>query len=558
MDERKMRENDAFWDIASLVPRKQRPTLSSFIPTPAAPMYEAEETESGEQHSGESRTLHFAETAGTAETYLPEGNPFLGSVSILRRTGGYDFYRLFLSDAVKYFSLWGTEMPYVPFFSYMPQYSQLSPQQSAYYLWWREQVKTGNFLRCDEGYFYLYVYEILNLTPSLIDPHDGILQLCRVWSAYHKEMPKINKFLSEWIIDYCLIFRLRCPQKELSGMMAAVLSQTAFREFYLGALAERTTESTETLLALLSDYNWHTSRYAAGDTAGAYAQHIPGSMYSVFEHLFERGDLSIGDGAESELERTAFCGALCAGGIKTALRVIYRPFSGATALRSNISAAVKYSENILRAKLGLKSRLNVPPLDEEYKRLIDAYYRVMYVREAPLKKTVTAPTPAYEALYDAPETGFDFTRADEIEALSWENTKRLIPEAELSESADEETVQPFPRIQENGAESTHDNNGCAEADATLSHGAADTFGLSEEAILFLCALESGAKPGEKFRGREDLLADQINVAFSERSTIGDIILENEGEGYVLIPDYAEEVQQWIAAIRRELPYPKEY
>lgn len=548
MDERKMRENDDFWDVASLVPRKQRPTLSSFIPSAPPQMYEAEETECRSGHSDESRTLHFAETTDTAETYLPEGNPFLESVSILRRTGGYDFYRLFLSDAVKMFSMRGKETPYVPFFSYMPQYSQLSPQQSAYYLWWREQAKTGNYLRCDEGYFYLYVYEILNLTPSLIEPHDGILQLCRVWSAYHKEMPKINKFLSEWVVDYCLLFRLRCPQKELFGMMDAVLSQTAFREFYLCALEERTTESAETLLALLSDYNWHTSRYAAGDTAAAYAKHMPGSMYSVFEHLFERGDLSIGDGAESELERTAFCGALSAGGDKNVLRVKYRPFSGATALRSNISAAVKYSENILRAKLGLKSRLNVPPFEEEYKRLIDAYYRVMYIMEKPPAKAVTAPTPAYEALYDAPETGFDFSRADEIEALSWENTKRLIPEAELSESADEETVQPLPRIQETAAKSCHES---AEADVTLSHTAADTFGLSEEAISYLCAVESGVKPGEKFRGREDLLADQINVAFSERSTIGDIILENAGEGYVLIPDYTEEVQQWIAAIRRE-------
>ena len=38
---------------------------------------------------------------------------------------------------------------------------------------------------------------------------------------------------------------------------------------------------------------------------------------------------------------------------------------------------MKYSENLLRARLGMRSRLGVGELDEEYRRIIDTYYRVI-------------------------------------------------------------------------------------------------------------------------------------------------------------------------------------
>ena len=117
----------------------------------------------------------------------------------------------------RYFDERGAETSYVRYFSYMPQYTQLTAQQLAYYLYWRSQLLAGSALACDEGYIYLFAYECINLTDVLLTPKDALERLLTLWQNYAQQFPKINKYLSEWVSDLCLTHRMTLSHDKLGG-----------------------------------------------------------------------------------------------------------------------------------------------------------------------------------------------------------------------------------------------------------------------------------------------------------------------------------------------------
>ena len=85
---------------------------------------------------------------------------------------GFEFYTKFCKDAARYFSLTHEPCEYVYFFSYMPQYDQMTVSQMSYYLYWRDEVRKGNYIKTDINYLFLYIYEIINL-PEKLHPSEG-------------------------------------------------------------------------------------------------------------------------------------------------------------------------------------------------------------------------------------------------------------------------------------------------------------------------------------------------------------------------------------------------
>lgn len=533
---------DSFWDISSDVftpapTRAQKDfaaqielaevrsrfekETSSYVRTAREQRRAPSLTDTDKAPASTDRQLHFADKNTSIDTYSLADNPFIKEISVQARFDAGTFYRQFFADAVRLLPATGSETAYTPFFSYMPQYSQMNRQQIAYYVWWRSEVRQGNYPKADESYLLLYVYELLNLGGSLISREEALISLCETWRAYRKTFPRLNKFFADWIADFCLVFRLPIPYDRLRPMMREVLSDNRLRELYLGSLAEITVSSVDTLLALLSNYDWHTSRYAKGQTASAYERHLSQSLFEVFRHLFGEGKLPLRGAYTVTVSRNAFVGAVWAHDTRYYLRVTYHPFSDVGGVRTLITQAVKYSENQLRAKLGLRSRLSVDGVDEECKRRIDAYYRVMYREEKPEKKS--PPPPAYEALYEAQERGMEAGRAEEIEALSWENTRRLVPEEE--EEAPSPTMPTILPISNTADEYLSEN---------------DTF--TREETEFLSAIYEG-RPAPCDPATADVLAERINACARDR--MGDVVLERMGDVYTVIPDYLDEVKEWL-------------
>ena len=93
--------------------------------------------------------------------YEPDSS-IIKRVSVSKWQTRYNFYEKFASDAARLWNRTSGECDNVPFFSYIPQYNQLSYTQLKWYLCWREKVRNGVYPRCDYSYILLFIYEILN------------------------------------------------------------------------------------------------------------------------------------------------------------------------------------------------------------------------------------------------------------------------------------------------------------------------------------------------------------------------------------------------------------
>ena len=148
----------------------------------------------GRQHTASAAPRAARGTPAEADlitSYEPD-NVLLRKVSVYRWPNQYHFYEKFIRNAHLSHAAVGHECPRVPFFSYIPQYSQLTRGQAHYYFWFRDNAREGRYLDADISYVLLYVYEIINL-PDEIEPTSGAVLLCRLWNAYrghHRELDK--------------------------------------------------------------------------------------------------------------------------------------------------------------------------------------------------------------------------------------------------------------------------------------------------------------------------------------------------------------------------------
>jgi hypothetical protein len=202
----------------------------------------------------------------------------------------------------------------------------------------------------------------------------------------------------------------------------------------------------------------------------------------------------------------------------------------ASALRAGITAAVRYTENKLRALFGAKSRLAIKYIPKEYKELIDCYFdELVRKSEARVKKQNL---PEYEKLYDAPREKLSFAGADEIERLSWDTTMRLCETDEYSDGV-ASVIE---------SETAADVIPTSDEVSASQNSKSDTYGLSESDIRYLRALsESSVHGGHSID--EDAAVERINEAFSDG--FGDVIILDTGDGFAIIEDYKEEILEWL-------------
>ena len=409
------KEKDDFWDLDKIVPAKKS-KLNPFSQNPRT----VEHTVEGNVGSSpENRKLSFGSIASKKRTedtvYSPGDGGLITRVTIKRFIDRYDFYDSFKKAAAIYYDFKADRCEFVPFYSYMPQYSQFNPQQKNYYFYWRSEVRRGRFIKCDYSYLYRHVYEILNL-PDLISPAEGIKMLCRLWREYRSSLPKIDAYFSVWVQDYCLVYGLPCPMDEVGDFIFDVIDSSDFKEFYLSDMNSAGLDGTTAMVAYLSDYDWKKGKYAGGENSVDYKRHMLTAMKLLTDRLSVCGYMG-GSEETAVITRDAFPHSLCTHSVKCKLEIEYHPISKEERLRALVTAGVRYTENKLRALYGIKSRLAVKEFPDEYKRLIDNYFDRLFEDE--VLKRANECAPEYAKLYAAPDEALSFSGADEIERASW-------------------------------------------------------------------------------------------------------------------------------------------
>lgn len=503
--------------------------------------------------------------------YAPEKS-LIRKVSVYKWPSNYNFYENFCSDAAKLFARKGTECPMAEFFSYVPQYNQLKRVQLEYYLWWRENFRKKIYLEADFSYILLYIYEIINL-PDLIPPEEGIECLCRVWSEYRAKYIRLDKYLIEWICDYCLIYRLPCPAELLKHIIPSIAEKAALKEFYIsvfGDANENASENSgvnppvEALISFVSNYNWQSSKFAQDTESEAYlafGEHIPRALDYVQRKCREDGaDLILDESANlrlSKISRDAFCGSLCAYNIKRRIDIEVLSFSRSHEFREQITNIVKYSENRIRAYVKIKSRLGVGELPPHILRYLDEYFS----KNLPMQRKNLKNQPKdneYDKFYDAPRSTLTAESAGLIEQASWGTTELLmraftdddagngdgseeILNQAGTEYCDDDSSEDYDEAGESGyidGEISYDS-GSGEDETTgqdwyFTETQRKALRAAAEGTFSLFCRDAGLFP--------ETVSSEINdIAIT---LLGDIVLEESENGFTIIGDYADDVYKW--------------
>ncbi len=504
-------------------------------------------------------------------SYVPEDNPLVEKVTVYPWPSRYSFYERFRRDAIRLFDETGAPCPAVPFFSYTPQYVQLSPEQLAYYLYWRQELREGRFLPVDFAYLLLFLYEIINL-PDRIAPEDGAALLGAVWKEYRGAYPKLDRFLAEWTCDYCLIRRTAPPFAAFGGFLDRIVEAASLKSFYIGA--DRSVPSPYALILLnqCASYHWRSSKFLTDENRPLFEKHIPGAfLYAFTKAETDRVNARIPLGKAAMIRHTtvrdAFSGALCAYPVKCRVEVTFLSCSRSVELRYVATDAVKYAENNVRSLLGIRSRFHTPNLAPPLRQLIDEYFRPFKEQR---KKETVPPAPAYDRLYEPEQRAFSLSLAKTLEKQGWKTTERLIgaveeetaPKTPLPDAPAAVSPIPVPPVPSASPACAPVSPAPSEIPAPASTTSAepDTVrppassapGRPEKKPPWLldalaCCLNADSDGFAAIAREQTLLPDALAMAVNEAlyDTLSDTALEETEAGYRPVPDYLEEIVKWM-------------
>jgi hypothetical protein len=525
---RRADELDDFWDISSLVPTKRR------IRTSSKSIDTVEITHGNDVNTTKAdNKLTIEDTVIKrfippnspeadmsllkAESYRPS-NPLLHKVTLYKVQNTYDFYADFVKQARALWERSGVECEYAEFFSYSPQYDQLSAAQLEYYLWWRSNVRNGRFIKTNTCYINLYMYELIN-TSGIISPEEARERMIETVKNYSDVLKGAVSRYVKWICDFSLIHRLDPPNNNSKMLL---VNAATLKEYFVRVPENDTLGWARALLEYCCSYDYKTSKFAKDEALELFDTHVPKAIAVAVEYLSKEGRilsrLPFGD---CKITAKAFEGALCTPENRYSIEVEYCSFSRSHELRFLIGDIVKYCENKIRAYIFVKSRLTVYSLPIEISKLIDEYFQSSLPQRKRPKEEKHAPE-AYDVLYDLPRKQLDLSNAARIENESWETTKELVET--FSEECDNEPekvdVAVLMEAQNNGEKTLPSALG-EYADCVKCLADNDSSQLLEKASAL-------SKP-------IDAIVDIINEIAVD--VIGDILIDGDDGDYYVIDDY---------------------
>lgn len=495
------------------------------------------------------------------DIYRPTDS-LIHEVRIFQWKSNFRYYEDFCTLAKKLYHVSGRPCTHVPFFSYVPQYTQLNREQMNWYLFWRDQVRKGIFPDTDYSYVLLYAFEIINLS-DIMDHGFGQAQLYALCQAYGKQNPRILSYLNEWICDYSLIHHL--PPIFTNDF--SMVESCALKEFFIPDNSDKDTVFASALITFCSNYHYQKSKFATKDNIALYDEHMLGAVLSCIRDKGTVGQkMASAKKEESRLIRDAFVFAPCATRMKRKLEIDYCSLSRSHELRILITDIMKYTENKLRAYLGVKSRLSLFGLSAEFRACIDRYFELSLPAVSRIKAVKIEERAPYEKLYDQPCTAFSPRHAEQIEKESWNTTAALIdafcdpPKSNEPEHFEQEAPNKIAEIpaKENDSldfkpQKPHQKN------STPSGTTADTVDTADAAEVgsdlpevqrlaerlghlypfIRLAIQCDYAGQKEFCRHAGLMSESVADTINEAAAdiLGDIILEENEEGYTIMEDY---------------------
>ena len=436
----------------------------------------------------------------------------------------------------------------VPYISFIPQYHNMSSDQVKFYLWWRENIRLGRAPKTDTAYIVLYIYEIPNL-PHIIPPDEGMKTIAFLWTTYRTSVPRLDYLLCEWVTDYSLIHNIPLPDS-ITGIMDAVVPKSVLKEFYLDFPLHHALQGNEENLFkfgrivcnVSSNYDFRSSaKYS--EFPAEFEHDLPLNVGRIMVEILKAKIEPFSLSREYTLTRDSFSGAYISDSIKKRIDVTLVSFTRRAETRTIVTSIVKLCENKLRRDLDIKSKLKADPVPEEIKKICE----LILGPDQPLKEQ--AADPEYMKLYEAEDSGFDFSTASVLEENSWVNTARLTGDDSFETSPlyeDEINQQELPEGALSSEEITYGTDAGDIPDEIPSPSEQSKPGNKSLKGALEAALNGTFKEYCQSNSLyEGDMAGQLNDIFIDIT--GDIILEPENDGinYVLVEDYRKDAEDWL-------------
>lgn len=525
---------DDFWDIDKLLPYRPARRRTS-VPG---------ETETHEVTSGS----HDNSSVPISELVLTDHAPanvceydyssqsiILSSAVISDWQGSYSYSNDFHANAHKVHGIFPErDAPFTPFFSYMPQYSDLSSSQYAFYLTWRDNVRKGNYPKTDTSYIFLYIYEIFALD-DILDHKESLEKIIDLWNAYNENHPPLSKHLCEWIVDYALIHNVSIPLEKLSAILPnirpkhhSILSNMYLFDYLFTSEERITSENIRFACEVLCNYSPFTTRYYEDEN---YRNLFDKCTVEIFKKMYELGYFSHDNYShlqqEVKLSRPSYLSAVCSAKNKKSVTVIYRPYSSSELLKIAFSNILKHIENKIRIHLGYKSRLSGIVLNDGMRELIDNFMKASYPPPTKAQRTLLPP-PSSPCVQSIKKVEINFENAKKIEDASWKTTEKLTEGIEIQYDDAEQIAAPsIP-----SPDQTEDTSLISILTS-----------LERETVRMLLDGESYEKIQEFLLSKgalPDAVIDSVNEKALE--VIGDTVIDTSD--YTIIQDYIDELSSF--------------
>ena len=121
--------------------------------------------------------------------------------------------------ALRYFDKSGNEnAEFVEYFSFKPNFSELSAPQLEYYLSWRSCVRRKLFFKTSPSYVLLLVTEIVNL-PDKILPKEGIDLIISLFLNCLEDASKFERIISDILFEYCVVHNIPIPYEKIAPII---------------------------------------------------------------------------------------------------------------------------------------------------------------------------------------------------------------------------------------------------------------------------------------------------------------------------------------------------
>ena len=488
--------------------------------------------------------------------YSP-ANPLIKSVKIVSKNENDKVFvdtNLFIRERKAILSRKAVECSPVSFYSFAPRYSQMSRAQLNWYVWWRENIRNGIFLEADESYIILLAYE-LAATGEGEDKEKALSILCSLFTENTlstSKNPFYKLIIRDIINDFCILHGLIAPLHDLVKDSKFLLASSALPEFFVDLSPENVNTAIGSFLSSISMYDYRRSKFYTPENEGLFNNAICGAISSVFANIDAYNSLlSFANGVYGcvTLEHKLFNRMVNIVNKSVTAEITYFQLSN---IQGAVTDAIRYSENKLREHLGVKNKLNVFSLAPSVKSVIDAYFASSYPamsipdRRRRAEKQKEEEAHDYDRFYDVPKAEISPEKASEIEKDSWQTTKILTEAFSDSKDISEPSAQPITPI-EDKISATAENIGNtfteeapkAASESSLYAQISNSIGKIAEFIV-LCkesTLTSQRRFASECKLSLDEIADRINEAAVE--IMGDILLEDGGDGYQIIDDYKD-------------------